>query len=1113
MSNYKIVLLCLSLLVCFSAVQAAEKSDAALNIEQNTTVWRTYPVSSDTYVRGGSYGDDNYSTETSITSKNSTSLDFARKILLQFDLSNVETNDTTINKVVIRLYSTSQKARPIAARMLGDDWQEATVTWNNMPDEGNIVSQTVVDADNQYFEWDITSFAIQQLAGDKVISLSMDDAEALKKTTSFASKEFGENIPQLVLYRGDIVKPEAPASLASWAVSKSAINLTWVDMSTDEEGFKIERKLGEEAFVEVASLEYGVTTYEDKGLITDTVYTYRISAFNTAGQSDYSNETTARTLDGIIHDNESGNIINSADYTYWRELAETSSMFASMKESAISTAINGSETRDVMGGSALAYILDPDNRATYIDKIKDKFDTRITDMEIGTGAASSSVRSHELWFALLALDVIRYDLDTATLSIYEGLLETKIMQLVIGQWDPHGWAMRMLWYKYAGDEANFYAAKLEWEKGLSEHYMANDGVSPAGNGYCMQRWTSWERTTKNTTTDIMEYMGYNEYYTNPGFKGLHEWLFGYSVSPGGETLLYGDSRDAEVQAEWSLEGNTVVTPTFIKSIRFSPEAYKYAMWVLRESLGKSDLEVKGYLSNYLIMAGTAADNNPIEFDTDDGELAPSRLFENHATLITNEQSTDALYLSMLNLTGNTEYHTHYETNAIALAGYGEVLTRNSGYDGPGNDVTVDGITSTAEFMHSDSEAANVLMVGGRKHTTQTGEGITEGIVGEDIEYFRGSSSTAIAGTHLRDVMFMQPSNGVNGYYLVMDHVSTDNTDDNVNVIWHPNSGTLNIIEHETEYFSEIKKDEGADGPKLMTENEATLTTFLGTAPASVEIKKMAYQSRAGYAYAGDYIYSNYNTVNNKADILTVLFPGDKTHAAGDITRIEAGAYSGAKIIQGDVQDIAVTSDGSSAASYESLDFKGENVVSRRSTDKFVSYFVKGMSFDDSGYGFQTENTVALYMKASDSADGMSGKITSKGATVTFYCPGIQSVQLDGADVTTIDSGSGWVQVEVPAGTLDVDILVDPSSLDQVASSVKSLITELDYSSSTSVLTVSCASLSSYQVNLIDMLGNVVSIFQSNGSQNAHFLGELSSGVYIVQVRSDNLSEERKLLVY
>ena len=73
-------------------------------------------------------------------------------------------------------------------------------------------------------------------------------------------------------------------------------------------------------------------------------------------------------------------------------------------------------------------------------------------------------------------------------------------------------------------------------------------------------------------------------------------------------------------------------------------------------------------------------------------MAPSRLFKNYAALISKEESTNALYLSMLNLTGNTEYHTHFEVNALAMAGYGEILLRNAGYSGPDKDVTVDGVT-------------------------------------------------------------------------------------------------------------------------------------------------------------------------------------------------------------------------------------------------------------------------------------------------------------------------------------------------------------------------------------------------------------------------------------
>ncbi|WP_273277215.1 hypothetical protein [Maribacter polysiphoniae] len=723
----------------------------------------------------------------------------------------------------------------------------------------------------------------------------------------------------------------------------------------------------------------------------------------------------------------SGNIIDTTDYAYWRKLASSSKMFGAMKTSAITIANQGDgETRDVMGANALAYILDPANKGKYIKAIQNKFKTRIRTMKIGTGAATSSVPSHELFYAVLALDVIRYDLAPAVLSKYEGWLEEKIMALYIGKWDPHAWAMRMLYYKYMGDEANFQEAKKEFDIGLAEHYMPNDGVSPAGNGYCVQRWNSIERAAKNTTPDIMEYMGYNEYYTNPGIIGLKEFMYGYATAPFGRILLYGDSRDAEGQRPWDVEdGNIILSPHIVSAARYSPKAYKYAMWILREGVGVSGGILKGHLSNYLIMAGTAENHNPIGFNTEDAALAPSRLFENYAALKSREQSTDALYISMLNLTGNTEYHTHYEVNALAMAGYGEILLRNAGYDGPDNDVTIDGVTATFDFMHSDSESANTLMIAGERHSSKVGDGIVEGMVGQDIEYCRGASSHALAGTHLRDIVFVQPSNGVNGYYVVMDHVSTDQAGDNVNVAWHPNAATLNTLQNATAYVSEIKMEKGDTGPHVYSENEVTLTTFLGTPPASVEIKRTANQARSGYGYAADYMYVNYNTIDRQASILTVLFPGDNTHKTGKLKRITTGDYTGSEIIQQKIVDVALTSDGISTGKYDSEIFQGENILYRKDSGRFISYFVKGKSFksgQDIQTGFKSDDPIAIYMNTATDGKGISGKIISSGTKVTFFASDISAVKLDGRSIPIVNSESNQVSVNVPEGTFEIQLL-------------------------------------------------------------------------------------------
>ncbi len=89
--------------------------------------------------------------------------------------------------------------------------------------------------------------------------------------------------------------PAAPTGLGATAASSAAINLTWVDQSTNETGFKIERALGAGAFSQVATVGADVTTYADSGLTASTSYSYRVRATNSAGDSTYSNTATAMT--------------------------------------------------------------------------------------------------------------------------------------------------------------------------------------------------------------------------------------------------------------------------------------------------------------------------------------------------------------------------------------------------------------------------------------------------------------------------------------------------------------------------------------------------------------------------------------------------------------------------------------------------------------------------------------------------------------------------------------------------------------------------------------------------------------------------------------------------
>ncbi|MDZ7303603.1 MAG: fibronectin type III domain-containing protein [candidate division KSB1 bacterium] len=91
--------------------------------------------------------------------------------------------------------------------------------------------------------------------------------------------------------------PAAPNNLAATAVSNSQINLAWTDNASNEDGFKIERKTGASGtYAEVATVGPNVTTYFNTGLATSTEYFYRVRAYNTGGNSAYSNEDSATTF-------------------------------------------------------------------------------------------------------------------------------------------------------------------------------------------------------------------------------------------------------------------------------------------------------------------------------------------------------------------------------------------------------------------------------------------------------------------------------------------------------------------------------------------------------------------------------------------------------------------------------------------------------------------------------------------------------------------------------------------------------------------------------------------------------------------------------------------------
>ena len=87
-----------------------------------------------------------------------------------------------------------------------------------------------------------------------------------------------------------------PQNLTALSVSKSQIRLDWEDMSGNEDGFKVERRVaGQITWSEEGAVEPDVETFLDSGLTCETTYQYRVYGFNEDGPSEYSNITSANT--------------------------------------------------------------------------------------------------------------------------------------------------------------------------------------------------------------------------------------------------------------------------------------------------------------------------------------------------------------------------------------------------------------------------------------------------------------------------------------------------------------------------------------------------------------------------------------------------------------------------------------------------------------------------------------------------------------------------------------------------------------------------------------------------------------------------------------------------
>lgn len=177
---------------------------AAVTVYGNVT--QTEPLQ-DATVRDGIYSNDNYGFEPTAYVKQSDQPNYTRWYYIMFPIDNLVPLGNS--RVVIRLFGYYQGTGfPLTVAcwsVPSDNWSQSTITWNNKPAPGTILSSTQVGHQILWYEWDVTTYVRDQINfGQSVTSFVFRGSNITQDIVLVNSLEADVNQPLLV------VLPPAP---------------------------------------------------------------------------------------------------------------------------------------------------------------------------------------------------------------------------------------------------------------------------------------------------------------------------------------------------------------------------------------------------------------------------------------------------------------------------------------------------------------------------------------------------------------------------------------------------------------------------------------------------------------------------------------------------------------------------------------------------------------------------------------------------------------------------------------------------------------------------------------------------------------------------------------
>jgi hypothetical protein len=636
---------------------------------------------------------------------------------------------------------------------------------------------------------------------------------------------------------------------------------------------------------------------------------------------------------------------------------------------------------EFISANALCYILVPANSEFYKSNLVSQMDFMLTDLADrgpSPGYPEGVGLANVLFNAILALDVIYNDLSPTELATLEGKIDplVNIFATDGGLGAP---SLTGLWALYNGDLVTFENRRQDYMAEMAG-YLGEDGILRTGPGYGINRFLGEAREVKALFMDVLEYQGYQEFYTNALLQNAHEFIFGYAVTPFGRFVPFGDTSAGSL-----LRGNQ--TAQVFRAYRFGEAAASYEEWNL------GSLWPQGRLTTGLLLG---QDSPP------PGKLAPSKIFrDGGAFFIEKGQSKESLYGAMWNVKGTFD-HSHKDVNALALSGYGQHLLMNSGYAGAGNDA----LGFSWNYIFNTAYSGNTVRADGVDHAAKHGAGVVEGFTADKLDYACAAAGPAVAnGTHLRNLLFVAPvaEIGGNGYWTVFDEVTASSY---CLTTFHPNSSNLTTVVANQEYESLIAETTTPLFEGDTNSSPVKLTTFLGTTPTSVTLLDGVIAAFDNQSLVGRYLEVRHNMTSGKKQTCTVLFPHvDGLHPKGTLTRLTGSGYSGVSVVQGAYEDLNIES-GTAEYVLAKCRFQASHSWSRFNGTQLVGYFAKrATKFLNTALteGFVSTQPVTIHMY------GGSGKVLATNtATVTIYSaslPGGSTNLVVSVGETKIDFGN------------------------------------------------------------------------------------------------------------